>query len=74
MNIIRKIVVGINPKDAMVFFVGMRAGGGEVVDIRESDGISGSVSYEVWIEADDSSYIWKKIQGLPVLIEYDCHF
>ena len=29
-NIIRKIVVGPNPKDAMAYYVGMRAGQGNV--------------------------------------------
>ena len=29
-NIIRKIVIGIDPKDAMAYYLGMRAGGGEV--------------------------------------------
>ena len=30
MGLIRKIIIGRDPKDAMAYFVGMRAGGGEV--------------------------------------------
>jgi hypothetical protein len=37
MNIIRKIVVGINPKDAMAYYVGMRAGDGRITAILLDD-------------------------------------
>ena len=35
MNVIRKIVIGPNPKDAMAYYVGMRAGGAKVIAIKE---------------------------------------
>ena len=36
-NLIRKIVIGPNPKDAMAYYVGMKAGAGKVVLIEEDD-------------------------------------
>ena len=36
-NIIRKIIVGPNPKDAMAYYVGMRAGDGRVSAIMENE-------------------------------------
>ena len=32
-GLIRKIIIGKDPKDAMAYYVGMRAGGGEVSTI-----------------------------------------
>lgn len=73
-NIIRKIVVGSNPKDAMAYVVGMRAGNGEVsiIDKDESDPLTRK--YDVYIEDEDNTILWKSIENLPVLIEYDCNF
>ena len=33
MHIIRKIIIGVDPKDGMAYYVGMRAGGGTVAAI-----------------------------------------
>tara|TARA_R100000664_G_scaffold27146_1_gene37654 strand:+ start:3441 stop:3677 length:237 start_codon:yes stop_codon:yes gene_type:complete len=76
-NIIRKIVVGPNPKDAMAYYVGMRAGQGNVSAIMEDDRSLYKYNvrrYEIYIEDDDSSVLWKTIENQPVLIEYDCNF
>jgi len=76
-NIIRKIVVGPNPKDAMAYYVGMRAGQGNVSAIMEDDRSLYKYNvrrYEIYIEDDDSSILWKTIENQPVLIEYDCNF
>lgn len=77
MNLIRKIVVGPNPKDAMAYYVGMRAGKGKVSAIIEDERAMFKHSirrYNVFIEDEDSSYIWKTVENQPVLIEYDCNF
>ena len=76
-NIIRKIVVGPNPKDAMAYYVGMRAGQGNVSAIMEDERSLYKYNvrrYEIYIEDDDSSVLWKTIENQPVLIEYDCNF
>ena len=76
-NIIRKIIVGPNPKDAMAYFVGLRAGDGTVSAIMEDDRSLYKYNvrrYEIYIEDDDSSALWKTIENQPVLIEYDCKF
>ncbi|MDG1949213.1 MAG: hypothetical protein P8J32_00110 [bacterium] len=77
MNIIRKIVVGPNPKDAMAYYVGMRAGAGKVSVIREDEKalvMHNVRRYHVFLEDEDSTYIWKTVENQPVLIEYDCNF
>lgn len=77
MSIIRKIIVGPNPKDAMAYFVGMRAGEGKVCAIIEDERAAFKHNirrYNVFIEDKDSTYIWKTVENQPVLIEYDCNF
>ena len=76
-NIIRKIVVGPNPKDAMAYYLGMRAGDGRVSAIMEDERSLYKFNvrrYEVYIEDQDSTYLWKMVENQPVLIEYDCKF
>jgi len=77
MQIIRKIVVGINPKDAMAYVVGGNAGVGKVVRIELDERelvLNNTRKYDVFVESDNGSFIWKSIHGLPVIVEYDCEF
>lgn len=77
MDLIRKIIVGQNPKDAMAYFVGMRAGEGMVTAIvfDERDYYkTGSKSYSIYIESHDGTMLWKRIDDMPVMLEYDCKF
>lgn len=78
MNLIRKIIIGQNPKDAMAYYVGMRVGEGKVVVIEFNERAyhkSGLVSYQVYIEdPKEGTMIWKEIQGMPVIVEYDLNF
>jgi|TARA_B100000963_G_scaffold52815_1_gene40900 hypothetical protein len=77
MDLIRKIVIGANPKDALAYYVGMRAGQGNVCAIKEDEAALYKYNvrrYHVFVEDDDSTYIWKTIENLPILIEYDCNF
>lgn len=76
-NLIRKITVGRDPKDAMVFMVGRQYGGGMTCNgiFQDRDDHNGDVTYNVYVETDmETSVLWKSITGMPVMIEYDCDF
>lgn len=82
-GLIRKIVVGENPKNAMAYFVGMKIG-------KKTDEFSqvsaivydekhlyhhGINRYEIYIQQEDqSNVIWKVIENMPCMIEYDLNF
>jgi hypothetical protein len=77
MNIIRKIVVGVNPKDAMTYVVGNSAGVGKVVLIEEDERaflLYNLRRYNVYVEGESGSFIWKSIENIPCVVEYDCDF
>ena len=78
MNIIRKIIVGINPKDAMAYYVGMRAGAdGHISAIILDDKYQHQFSrarYLIYIENSEGTILWKSIENMPCVIEYDCKF
>ena len=77
MNLIRKVIIGPNPKDAMAYYVGMKAGRGKVSHIEEDERALFKHNirrYNVYLQDEDSTYIWKTIENQPVLIEYDCNF
>ncbi len=77
MNIIRKIIVGINPKDAMAYYVGMRAGDGKISAIILDDKYMYQYSrsrYLVYMENSEGTILWKGIENMPVVVEYDCKF
>lgn len=71
---IRKIIIGLNPKDAMAYFVGMSAGGGKVVAIQKDEDSRLDSIYKIFIESEDGTILWKEITNLPTIIEYDCKF
>lgn len=76
-GLIRKIVVGPNPKDAMAYYVGMRAGDAKVSFIEEDEASLvryGVRRYRVFIEDSENTYLWKSIENQPVMVEYDCKF
>ena len=76
-GLIRKIIIGRDPKDAMAYFVGMRAGQGKVSTI-ELDGAHlhhyGKMRYLVYIQTDDGQVLWKSVDDMPCIIEYDLNF
>ena len=77
MGLIRKIIIGRDPKDAMAYFVGMRAGGGEVsaIVMDEEHLIRYSRNrYLVYLHQDESQVLWKSVDEMPCIIEYDCNF
>jgi len=74
---IRKIVIGRDPKDAMAYYVGMRAGAGKVVAITQDDAYLhkySSIRYLIYIENDEGTMLWKVIDNMPCILEYDLKF
>jgi len=77
MEIIRKIIIGTDPKDGMAYFLGMRAGGGEVAAIvMDAEHLARyqMKRYLVYIENDEGTMLWKSIDNMPCIVEYDCRF
>ena len=77
-GLIRKIIIGEDPKNAMAYYVGMRAGRGEVSTIVLDDRHLvkyGKQRYLVYMQSeDDSQVLWKSVDSMPWIIEYDCNF
>tara|TARA_R110002153_G_scaffold124385_1_gene270602 strand:- start:79 stop:309 length:231 start_codon:yes stop_codon:yes gene_type:complete len=74
---IRKIVIGRDPKDAMAYYIGMRAGAGKVSAILLDESHLhkyGSKRYIIYIENDEGTMVWKTVDGMPCIIEYDLKF
>jgi|TARA_R100001224_G_scaffold48235_1_gene27868 hypothetical protein len=77
-GLIRKIIIGEDPKNAMAYYVGMRAGRGEVSTIVLDEKHLykyGKQRYLVYMQnEDDSQVLWKSVDSMPCIIEYDCNF
>ena len=76
-GLIRKIIIGRDPKDAMAYYVGMKAGGGEGSTIVMDDEhlFRHNVKrYLVYLQRDGSQVLWKSVDSMPCIIEYDCNF
>ena len=76
-GIIRKIIIGRDPKDAMAYYVGMRAGNGEVSAIVLDDRHlhnHGKTRYFVYVQREDGQILWKAVDEMPCIIEFDCNF
>jgi len=76
-GLIRKIIIGQNPKDAMAYYVGMKAGRGEVSAIvfDEDCLYHHSVKrYIVYIQNEGGQVMWKCIEDMPVVVEFDLNF
>tara|TARA_R110002020_G_scaffold65872_1_gene173536 strand:+ start:2008 stop:2244 length:237 start_codon:yes stop_codon:yes gene_type:complete len=76
-GLIRKIIIGKNPKDAMAYYVGMRAGRGEVSTIIMDDRhlhLHGKTRYLVYISSEGSEVLWKAVDEMPCIVEFDLNF
>lgn len=76
-GLIRKIVVGKDPKDAMAYYIGMRAGHGNVCAIVPDDEHlhrHSKMRYLVYMEAENTQVLWKAIEDAPCIVEFDCNF
>lgn len=62
----------------MAYYVGMRAGRGEVSTIVLDEKHLykyGKQRYLVYMQnEDDSQVLWKSVDSMPCIIEYDCNF
>ena len=75
--LIRKIIVGRDPKNGMAYYVGMRAGEGKVSAIVEDERTLVKYAkkrYLVYIENEDGNVLWKAIDEMPCVIEFDLSF
>jgi|TARA_B100000242_G_scaffold288144_1_gene255925 hypothetical protein len=76
-GVIRKIIIGRDPKDAMAYYVGMRAGSGEVSAIVLDDEHLhryGKKRYLVYIQNQDGQMLWKSVDNMPCILEFDLNF
>ena len=76
-GLIRKIVIGQNPKDGMAYYVGMRAGSGNVSAIvldEEHLYRHKMKRYLVYIKREDGQVLWKAIDEMPCMVELDLDF
>ena len=76
-GLIRKIIIGKDPKDAMAYYVGMRAGDGNVSAIVVDDEPLHRYNkkrYLVYLQQQDSQVLWKSVDEMPCIVEYDCKF
>jgi hypothetical protein len=74
---IRKIIVGINPKDAMAYYVGMKVGKMVIssIVVDEKYLIRYNIRrYLIYLTGDEGVMLWKNIEGLPVVVEYNLNF
>jgi len=74
---IRKIVIGRDPKDAMAYYIGMRAGTGKVSAILLDEQHLhkyGSKKYLIYTENEEGTMVWKAVDGMPCIVEYDLKF
>ena len=76
-GLIRKIIIGRDPKDGMAYYVGMNAGGGQVSAIIQDESYLhkfAKTRYLVYIEDDEGTQLWKAIDGMPCMLEFNCNF
>jgi|TARA_R110000751_G_C13620897_1_gene464577 hypothetical protein len=76
-GLIRKIIVGKDPKNGMAYYTGMRAGDGKVSAILEDERTLikfGKKRYLVYIENEEGTVLWKAIDEMPCMLEFDLNF
>ena len=76
-GIIRKIVIGRDPKNAMAYFIGMKAGGrpiSYIVPDGEMLHAHHKMRYLIYVEDNGAHALWKVIEDMPCIIEYNLDF
>jgi len=76
-GLIRKIIIGRDPKDGMAYYIGMKAGSGKVSAIVLDDRHLhkyGKNRYLVYLEREDGQVLWKSVDDMPCIVEYDLNF
>tara|TARA_R110000868_G_scaffold78911_3_gene224734 strand:- start:947 stop:1168 length:222 start_codon:yes stop_codon:yes gene_type:complete len=73
MNLIRKISIGPDYLNAMHFSIDQPVirKTHTIVEIKRIE----SDTFEIWIANDkDEAYLWKSIEGMPVVIEFNIDY
>lgn len=77
-GLIRKIIIGIDPKNALAYYVGMKAGENEVSAIVDDDRSLhkfGKRRYFVYVQDQEGeTKLWKVVEDAPTIIEFDLKF
>lgn len=80
-GLIRKIVVGKNPKDAMAYWVGMVVNKNTqskvsaiMFDERSFETKNRSRYFIYLQEQDGSQVLWKAVDEMPCIVEFDLNF
>ena len=76
-GLIRKIIIGTNPKDAMAYYIGMRAGTGQVsaIVLDERNLVKyHKTRYLIYLQNEDGQVLWKAVDEMPCIVEFDCNF
>ena len=71
---IRKIIIGRDPKNAMAYYTGMRIGDGEISAIVTDEQHLykyGKKRYLIYIENREGILLWKSVDEMPCIVEYD---
>ena len=76
-GVIRKLIIGENPKDAMAYEVGRSFGSPvgelkivEIVEDQNSYYFFGNIRYLIYVEKTDKSVVvWKYFERMPVSVE-----
>jgi len=78
LGLIRKIVIGRDPKNAMAYYIGMRATDQSsicaIVGDDEHLHRYGKMRYLIYLQTDNGQVLWKAVEDMPCIIEYDCNF
>lgn len=77
-GLIRKIIIGQNPKNGMAYFIGMQAGESKVSAIVLDEGYLHrfkKTRYLIYLQEESgANVLWKSIDDMPVIVEFDCNF
>lgn len=74
MNIIRKLSIGSNYKEAMHYLVGQDVfrGKAHIHAILKKEDTS---EYQIWVKQEDTIMFWKAFNfNMPVSVEHDLNF
>jgi len=82
LGVIRKIVIGKEPKNGMAYYVGMPVGPsanptGKVTAIVFDERhfhFSAKNRFLIYVETPEGSSIWKVIDSMPTVVEMDLNF
>lgn len=76
-GVVRKIVVGKDPKSGMAYYIGMRAGENKVSAIILDEDYLFSYQktrYLVYVENEKETMLWKALESMPCMLEFDLNF